>query len=514
MVRGRKCTCKYCLKAVLLVTIIALWTSFSCNFLLKILMPVDSKSSCVVNDNITTDGGSVDLHIEDSLSPHPVSNRTTSTTNGGMTINATQESRRQNDLSTALPKQAISRQLTRETGGFHQVNDEERYIYSSYLDVRFNTPYLRMFGVQEQGVVSTVHCRLHYGNGSSADFPPEVKYAIYPQWPSPKMKYLAYYYGCELPKAFMTDVFDDLHVSAFVKDSPIHSLLPVTSMGRTQERKPLAVCVKAAWGRLDPFRLVEWIETNRKLGVDKFVIYDSTVTGAAVRILEYYSEQGIVELISFTYVLNMATLMMKDPMKSQLQNEDYVLEQGYLVSINDCYYRLRDRYHFILLVDIDELLVPTNDDSLISLTRRLKANVPEASAYIFPVAWHFEEFGESTKGDVAIPEYMYMQRHLKRTLVMNPANDQPKAIINTDGAVSVNWHGVINIPANHGFLGNFNIPWKEYGYVHHFRNNCKIKYNEQECDFMNSMTEVDESIPKLLPVKDVVKQVLVDTKIL
>ena len=47
-----------------------------------------------------------------------------------------------------------------------------------------------------------------------------------------------------------------------------HSIaMPVEVASRPQVKRPLAVCVQAAYGHIDPVRLVEWLEFQRILGV-------------------------------------------------------------------------------------------------------------------------------------------------------------------------------------------------------------------------------------------------------
>ena len=374
------------------------------------------------------------------------------------------------------------------------MNDEERYIYSAFLDRRFNTPYLRMFGMQNRNVTSGLYCRFDYGTGK-VDFPPERSYAVYPQWPSEKLKYHAYYYGCAIPDFLQLSA--NVTFSVFVQGSRSQTNIEVTEIGRVPngDRKELAVCVKAFWGKVDPFRLVEWIEVNRAMGVDKFVIYDRTVVGASARILEYYAKLGLVEIIPFTYVLSMGYLMEDDPMRWRLAHEDFILEQAYLVSINDCYYRFRDQYKYIMVIDLDEVIVPTMNESLVTLIERSNHEFPLASAFTFPIAWHFEQFGEIENSRA--PKYMYMQRYLRRTPIMM---SQPKTIFHTDRAVSLNWHGVVMIPSKRGYVGNVNMPWKKYGVVHHYRQKCK--YDESKCAVMLQMAEVDDVMPRYLGIVD------------
>ncbi len=373
---------------------------------------------------------------------------------------------------------------------FYQVNSEKIFLYSAFLDTRYRSNYIRIFGIQSQGVQLRPSCRISAG-GNDVILADEAAFPIYPSWPSDKLDYRAYYYGCVLPTDI--DTSQDMTLSVLLPGHDKGVEIPLNRNAAITKERPrdLALCVKAIWGEVDATRLVEWIEFNRLLGVEKFFFYDTTVIGKALDVLQYYESQNVAEVIPFTFALSMAVLMRKDPFRDHLASEDMLLEQVYLVSMNDCFHRNKDLYRYIMVVDIDEIIVPTEKQSILSVIQSARAEFPNASAYIFPTAWHFSQFGP-IDGSTA-PSYLHTQTYLKRTPVVQ---SQPKPVIDTKGAISINWHSVVTMPNRYGFSGNKMLPWERYGYVHHFRTTCKS--DKSKCDVMLQTGETDEVLPKYL----------------
>lgn len=99
----------------------------------------------------------------------------------------------------------------------------------------------------------------------------------------------------------------------------------------------LAVCVIAK--NEGPY-FEEWIEWHRKLGVEKFYVYDNDSTDNTREILSPYIDLGIVEYIPFP---------------------------GYrrqLAAYDDCFRRHRYDTRWLAVIDMDEFIVPLNGKTL------------------------------------------------------------------------------------------------------------------------------------------------------
>ena len=68
------------------------------------------------------------------------------------------------------------------------------------------------------------------------------------------------------------------------------------------ERKPggLAVCAKVAYGEaLNPHKLVEWVEVQRLLGVDRIQLFESNNNEEVYRVLNHYKQTGLIDLLPY-----------------------------------------------------------------------------------------------------------------------------------------------------------------------------------------------------------------------
>ncbi len=92
----------------------------------------------------------------------------------------------------------------------------------------------------------------------------------------------------------------------------------------------------------------EWIEWHRKMGVEKFYIYDNESTDDTRKILQPYIDAGIVEYIYFP---------------------------GYrkqLAAYDDCMARHRFDSRWIAFIDLDEFIVPEKDQSVTDFLKRFE----------------------------------------------------------------------------------------------------------------------------------------------
>lgn len=140
----------------------------------------------------------------------------------------------------------------------------------------------------------------------------------------------------------------------------------------------------------------EWIEWHRKMGVDKFYIYDNDSTDDTREVLAPYIESGLVEYTPFPGLSRQ------------------------LAAYDDCLERHRLDARWIAVIDIDEFIVPLKDASIPEFLRRFE----DFSAV--EINWLI--FGSSGKkkqepGGV-------MERFTRHSLPNHKLNRHVKSIIN------------------------------------------------------------------------------------
>jgi len=125
--------------------------------------------------------------------------------------------------------------------------------------------------------------------------------------------------------------------------------------------------------------LVEWIEVNKLLGVERFTIYVHNVSKGDMNILNYYESKNIVEIINWT--LSTDNARQYDP-----PSADDISYFAQMAAGNDCLYRNKGRATFTMNTDLDELIVPSRaaDFTLLDMIHRL----PKRNVYCFRSSNH------------------------------------------------------------------------------------------------------------------------------
>ena len=139
--------------------------------------------------------------------------------------------------------------------------------------------------------------------------------------------------------------------------------------------------------------LVPWLEMQRMLGVSSITIYNHSMPTDASHILEYYKNMGYVEVVR----------------QGPIDGDNY--RQPGSVGINDCMYKHMHSYHKIMMMDIDELIIPTDNITLMEVIKSaaLQANEPfQYSQFCFANTLYYTDY---QKFDMHQPERFQMLRY-------------------------------------------------------------------------------------------------------
>jgi len=231
-----------------------------------------------------------------------------------------------------------------------------------------------------------------------------------------------YVYTCDLtakligpPMAVAVSTVGELDLS--VDERHHQSCMPVESPMSPKFKRDFCVCVSVAFGNLNSFRLIEWLEMMKLQGVSKIVSYDIGVDAEAVRILEQYEREGFVDFRKTNH------FNPDEPLHHVLQSSS---------SINDCMYRNMNEFNYVVVIDFDEVIVPQNPkhtrlrDLINDLNEAFdnpKNNRP--CSYVFRNNYFFLDFAP----DVNQSNLSTFLRYRNRVDV-SPIEKHPKSIIN------------------------------------------------------------------------------------
>ncbi len=172
------------------------------------------------------------------------------------------------------------------------------------------------------------------------------------------------------------------------------------------EQIEFGVCHAIAYYHLDPYRLVEWLEMLRLLGVGKVVFYNSSLQRAESKVLEHYQSDGLVELYQFP------------PLALPETKQEATLRQ--VLALSHCLYRNSHRFKYIIPIDTDEFIMPRTTQNLSSLISEInRANGIETEkdgvhSYQFRTVDFVQDELLNANPDLSKPGYSHFLRYRHR----------------------------------------------------------------------------------------------------
>lgn len=183
-----------------------------------------------------------------------------------------------------------------------------------------------------------------------------------------------------------------MYVSVVSKScaSPPHLLRVDTNLDTGTTKRRFTVCLSPLNSIYsDVFGLVEWIELNRILGAEKFIVYNHSSAVNVNRVLQYYSERGITEVVQWRLPMNLEANTTED-------KSNGIHYFGQIAALHDCLYRNKQNSEFIVNIDLDEYIIPHAHDTwsdMVTLLNKLQRKA--VSAYIFRNAFFRTEWAST-----------------------------------------------------------------------------------------------------------------------
>ena len=198
--------------------------------------------------------------------------------------------------------------------------------------------------------------------------------------------------------------------------------------------------------------LASWIEINRAVGVSHITIYNQDIPTVTLNMLRYYVEQGFVDLIDWHI----------DNPVNRIGNN------GQIGSTMDCLYRYLRRSKYILFLDMDELIIPHNTNSLFDMMK-LIGNEKVTQYRFYNSFWHDvgKIVNNGSENNLDNIDFETLPIHFKRTNRTKncESTSRYKNIIKTEGAIRVGIHKVYKMKK--GQI-RFQVP-VHVGLMHHYR---------------------------------------------
>lgn len=115
----------------------------------------------------------------------------------------------------------------------------------------------------------------------------------------------------------------------------------------------------------------------RLLGVDRVVIYNTSCGPELDRLLQSYSKEGFLEVVPWP--IDKHLVPSYGWLHSQSGGDVHYF--GQQTTLNECIYRSMERSRYVLLNDIDEIIMPYQHMDLMSLMNTLQPQHPKVGHY-------------------------------------------------------------------------------------------------------------------------------------
>ncbi|XP_045194659.2 uncharacterized protein LOC123550295 [Mercenaria mercenaria] len=225
---------------------------------------------------------------------------------------------------------------------------------------------------------STYYCQLWYRKDKYRSFNMEQRTARVIVLPEGHGKlYTAALFECLLTSSAIPDFVSVVNESC---ETPLHVLGVDQHFNKGTDRRLFTVCLTPLNYHYDgDSELVEWIELNKILGAEKFIVYNYSSSINVKRVLDLYSKRGTTEVVQWQ-------LPMKVDSYQETKNPVEIHYFGQIAALNDCMYRSKSHSEFIVNIDLDEFIIPHSDHAqtwsdMLEQLYKIKRKV--YSAYLF-----------------------------------------------------------------------------------------------------------------------------------
>ncbi len=223
---------------------------------------------------------------------------------------------------------------------------------------------------------------------------------------------------CSLQVAFPHPSFISLESSVC---DLISNSLPVFIPVRQIWKYEIGMCLYPSARPADAYKLIEWLETYRLLGVEHVTLYDLDLSDEVMKVMHNYELRGYVTLRS---------IMPPDGLAQREARVSNIIHYLQPIMQNDCLLHTMYKYKFVIFSNFDQLLVPREHKSyqamLINLNKRAPAR--QTSFYKIQAAYFFCQFSSNTPSSHKIMWTEYYQTRVAKLgdgpadfqLIVNP----------------------------------------------------------------------------------------------
>ncbi|XP_028252045.1 beta-1,4-galactosyltransferase galt-1-like isoform X2 [Parambassis ranga] len=259
------------------------------------------------------------------------------------------------------------------------LQNTKHLLVSAYMDQRVKGLDLRIIGIFRRDSIQPLHCSFCCAGWLSKTSPTTIlQHADNFGFPFVTTDVM-----CQIPTNC-----NATHVTLLTEPDRLkatnNTWLPISNK-KTDENKEkklefeFTVCISNLFGDYNNvLQYAQTLEMYRLLGVDRVVIYHTSCGPDLDRLLQSYSQEGFVEMVPWPIDKHL------NPSHGWLfsKHGGDVHYFGQLTTLNDCIYRSMELSRYVLLNDIDEIIMPYQHNDLKSLTNMLEQTHPNTGIFL------------------------------------------------------------------------------------------------------------------------------------
>ncbi|XP_076013797.1 beta-1,4-galactosyltransferase galt-1-like [Genypterus blacodes] len=292
------------------------------------------------------------------------------------------------------PHRSINRHLVKiSEDSITPLHQTKHMLVSAYMDQRRKSWDVRIIGIFRRDSIQPLHCLFYCEDHVSNTFTPAniLQHSDNFGFPYTTTDVL-----CEIPKKCRAT-----HVTLVPnKEAVKHTFLPIRNQKTNGDEAQhfdfnFTVCISSLFGDYNNvLQVAQTLEMYRLLGVNRVVIYNTSCGPELDRLLRGYSQEGFVEIVPWPIDHHL-----KPSHGWSFSEHGGELHYfGQLTTLNECTYRNMERSRYVLLNDIDEIIMPYKHNNLMSLMDELQLQHPKTGVFlienhIFPKIY-FEPSGK------------------------------------------------------------------------------------------------------------------------
>lgn len=175
-------------------------------------------------------------------------------------------------------------------------------------------------------------------------------------------------------------------------------------------------------------RFIEWVHMVNILGAEKIHFFVKYVHPDMQKVINYFEEQGMMETWNFLEPTGVT------------DTSDHVW-QAYQLEVNtltDCFYRVKNFYDFVGIMDFDEVIMPVVSEDFTWEDIISRANESEYKDYYVSQNVYYPNKGAPSIPN--IPTYMYMLQHVERSQNFSKNGCAVKSLFGTERVLAIHNH--------------------------------------------------------------------------